>query len=465
MTTVPLPRARSLQAVPATAREARPRLLDRPLASYYLVLGSSGLLVVLGLVMVLSASDVSSFQQSGNPYALFEKQLMWLVVGLPLAVTAARMPLTWVRRCGYPLLLVAVMGLFAVLVPGVGVSAYGATRWIGVGGLTVQPSEIAKLALVVWGADLLVRKWRLLGEWRHLLVPLLPVGLITGALVMAEPDMGTTIVLLLIVFTLLWIAGAPARLFGMCAGGIALVGTFLAVAEPYRLARLTSFLHPFQDSQVGGYQAVQGIYALVRGRLVGQGSRLVRGEVGLPAERPHRLHLRDRRRGAGTARHAADHRAVRGARLRGHAHRAAHHRPVRQARLRCDHGLAGGPGGGQHGCRRRHPADHRHPAAVHLLRRFRAAADADRRRPARVLRAYGEWRAAVPQPSRSRAILTSVTTELPTVLLAAGGTAGHVEPALATADALRRGGFPRRSSSAPGAVSRPASCPPAGTSW
>ncbi len=267
MTTVPLPRARALHAVP----DARPRLLDRPLASYYLVLGSSGLLVVLGLVMVLSASDVSSYQQSGNPYALFEKQLMWLLAGLPLAVVAARMPLTWVRRCGYPLLLVAVVGLFAVLVPGVGVSAYGATRWIGVGSLTVQPSEIAKLALVVWGADLLVRKWRLLGEWRHLLVPLLPVGLITGALVMAEPDMGTTIVLLLIVFTLLWVAGAPLRLFGLCVGGIAVLGTFLAIAEPYRLARLTSFLHPFQDSQVGGYQAVQGIYALAAGGWWGKG--------------------------------------------------------------------------------------------------------------------------------------------------------------------------------------------------
>ena len=267
MTTVPLPRARALHAVP----DAKPRLLDRPLASYYLVLGSAGLLVVLGLVMVLSASDVSSYQQSGNPYALFEKQLMWLVVGLPLAVAAARMPLAWIRRCGYPLLLVSVLGLFAVLVPGVGVSAYGATRWIGVGSLTVQPSEIAKLALVVWGADLLVRKWRLLGEWRHLLVPLLPVGLITGALVMAEPDMGTTIVLLLIVFTLLWVSGAPLRLFGLCVGAIVMLGSFLAIAEPYRLARLTSFLHPFQDSQVGGYQAVQGIYALAAGGWWGKG--------------------------------------------------------------------------------------------------------------------------------------------------------------------------------------------------
>jgi cell division protein FtsW len=267
MTTVPLPRTRTLAAVP----DPRVRLLDRPLASYYLVLGSSGLLVVLGLVMVLSASDVSSFQQSGNAYALFEKQLMWLLAGLPLAFAAARLPLRYVRRLGYPLLAVAVAGLCAVLVPGIGVSAYGATRWIGVGSLTVQPSEIAKLALVVWGADLLCRKWRLLDSWKHLLLPLVPVGVFVGALVMVEPDMGTTIVLLLVVFALLWVAGAPGRLFGLLLAGMAALGAFLAIAEPYRLARLTSFLHPFRDSQVGGYQAVQGIYALAAGGWWGKG--------------------------------------------------------------------------------------------------------------------------------------------------------------------------------------------------
>ncbi len=273
MTAEPLPRTRTtvtsatLHAVPA----ARPRLLDRPLASYYLVLGSSGLLVVLGLVMVLSASDVTSLQASGNPYALFEKQLLWLLVGLPLAVGAARLPLRHVRRLGYPLVIAAGLGLGAVLVPGVGVSAYGATRWIGVGSLTIQPSEVAKLALVVWGSDLLVRKWRLLGQWKHLLVPLLPVGMLFAALVMGEPDMGTTIVLLLIVFTQLWVVGAPGRLFALLAAGVGALGVFVAVAEPYRLARLTSYLHPFAHSQDSGYQAVQGLYGLATGGWWGTG--------------------------------------------------------------------------------------------------------------------------------------------------------------------------------------------------
>ncbi|MGH3744006.1 MAG: putative lipid II flippase FtsW [Mycobacteriales bacterium] len=270
MTTVPLGRAAATRQLRAVATP-RPRFLDRPMTSYYLVAGSAGLLVVLGLVMVLSASSVSSFQASGNSYALFEKQLMWVVIGAPFAVAAARLPLSYIRRTGHPLVLATVVGLLAVLVPGIGISAYGATRWVGVGGFTVQPSEIAKLALVLWGADVLVRKWKLLDEWKHILVPLLPVGLLYAALVMAEPDMGTTIVLLLIVFTLLWVVGAPGRIFAIALGSIASVGALLAIAEPYRLARLTSFLHPFHDSQQGGYQAVQGIYALAAGGWWGKG--------------------------------------------------------------------------------------------------------------------------------------------------------------------------------------------------
>lgn len=259
--------AGALHVVP----DPRVRILDRPLTSYYLVLGSSVLLLLLGLVMVLSSSSVSSYQTSGNSYALFEKQLLWVGVGLPIGIVASRLPLRIVRLSGFPLLVVVAVGLLLVLVPGFGVSAYGATRWIGVGSWTIQPSELGKLALAIWGADLFVRKRRLLGEWRHLLVPLLPVGFGFCALVMIEPDMGTTICLLLVCLALLWVVGAPGKLFAFVFGSVGLVGAFLAVLEPYRLARLTSFLHPFQDAHGAGYQAVQGIYALSSGGWWGDG--------------------------------------------------------------------------------------------------------------------------------------------------------------------------------------------------
>ncbi len=265
----PTPAARPLRAVrPAPVRA---RVLDRPMTSYYLVLGSTAALVLIGLVMVLSASSVSSYQDSGNSYALFFKQLMWVGLGLPLALVASQLPIRRIRALGTPLMIVAAAGLLLVLVPGFGVTAYGAKRWIGVGSWTIQPSELAKLALALWGADLLVRKSRLLTRNAHLLVPLLPMGVLFCLLVMLEPDMGTSICLLLVVLALLWVVGAPARLFGGVFGGLAFAGTALAVTEPYRLARLTSFLHPFHDASGSGYQAVQGIYALSSGGWWGDG--------------------------------------------------------------------------------------------------------------------------------------------------------------------------------------------------
>ena len=246
-------------------------LLARPLASYYLVLSSAGLLLALGLVMVLSASSVNSFRVSGSSYSVFLKQLMWVSLGLPLLVIACRLPVRAFRTLSYPLLLASLVGLVLVLVPGIGRTVLGSSRWIGVGPFTIQPSELAKLALAIWGADLLVRKRRLLAEWRHLLVPILPVATLVYLLVMLEPDMGTTLVLVVVVLALLWVVGSPLRLFTGLLGTLALLGTALAVTEPYRLARLTSFADPFRDAQDGGYQAVQGLYALASGGWWGLG--------------------------------------------------------------------------------------------------------------------------------------------------------------------------------------------------
>jgi len=246
--------------------------LDRPLADYHLVLGSCALLVILGLVMVLSASSVTSFATSGSSFAVVKKQALWVVIGIPALLVAMRLPVKAYRWLGYPMLALSVVLLVAVLVPGVGASVNGARRWITLpGGFQLQPSEPTKLALLLWGADLLARKDRLLGQWRHLLVPLLPITLLLAGLVMVEPDMGTTIVLVTVTCALLWVAGAPLALFG--GTGLALGGGLgvLAAAAPYRLARLTSFTDPFRDPQGSGYQAVQGLYALSSGGWWGLG--------------------------------------------------------------------------------------------------------------------------------------------------------------------------------------------------
>jgi cell division protein FtsW len=246
-------------------------LLARPMASYYLMVSSAGLLLLLGLVMVLSASSVRSYAADGSSYAIFAKQAVWVGIGLPIMALASRLPPRFFRALAYPMLAFAFVGLLVVLVPHVGVRANGAQRWIPVGSFTLQPSEIAKLGVVLWGADLLVRKRKLLEEPKHLLVPLVPVVGVLCALVLLEPDMGTAIVIGSVLFGLLWVVGAPLRYFAALAGTTVAAGALLAVSEPYRFARLTSFLHPFKDPTNTGYQAVQGLYALASGGWWGEG--------------------------------------------------------------------------------------------------------------------------------------------------------------------------------------------------
>ena len=266
--------ATTATAAPRTARAAEPTRaswLDRPLTSYYLILGSAALLLLLGLVMVLSASSVKSYVDHGTAYDIFRRQLIWVVLGLPALWLGLALRVRAYRMLAYPVLLVSVALLVLVLVPGIGVTYGGSTRWLDLGMFWLQPSELAKLALALWGADLLVRKRRILTRARHLLVPLLPVATLIALLVMLEPDLGTTICLVIVVFALLFFAGAPLRMFGvLCAVTVGLIVVAIAV-EPYRAQRAASFLHPFDDPETTGFQAVQGIYSLSAGGWWGVG--------------------------------------------------------------------------------------------------------------------------------------------------------------------------------------------------
>jgi cell division protein FtsW len=248
-------------------------LLDRPLTSYYLVLGCSMLLLALGLTMVLSASSVSQITKTGSPYTLLDKQALWVGIGLPMMWVAATLPPRAFRTLSYPLLLLSVLALVLVLVPGFGATAGGATRWISFGSFQLQPSEPAKLSLVLWGADLLARKEKLrqLTEWRQLLLPLLPGAGLLVLLVMLGDDLGTTLVLLTIFLSLLWVVGAPGKLFLGIAGLVGLLVAILIVVAPYRMQRLTGFLNQSGDLLGAHYQATQGLYAVASGGWFGAG--------------------------------------------------------------------------------------------------------------------------------------------------------------------------------------------------
>jgi len=246
--------------------------LARPLVSLHLLLATFGLLTLLGLVMVLSASSIEAYQDTGNSFAVFDKQLVSCAMGLVLFVVGLRTRPDRLRSLS-PYLLVAVGVLLAtVLVPGLGSAALGAQKWFLIGGVSMQPSELAKVALVLWGAHVLALRHRLVHRWRDVLVPLVPVALVVATLVVVEPDLGTTVCFGIVLFALLYFAGAPTRLLAALGAAAAAATVALAFGASYRLSRVTSFLTPdAADPQGPGYQARQALYSLADGGLLGAG--------------------------------------------------------------------------------------------------------------------------------------------------------------------------------------------------
>jgi cell division protein FtsW len=247
-------------------------LLDRPLASYYLVLGCTLLLLAVGLMIVLSTSTAYDLLKGAPPYSMFEKQLLGAVAGLALMWLASKAPPRIFRAFAYPLLLAAVLGLVLVLLFGQEVE--GAKRWLDIAGNEVQPSEFAKLALVLWGADLLARKEKLgqLTDWRHLLVPLLPGTAVVCILVMLGNDLGTTFLLSIIFLSLLWVIGAPGRLLLAVLAVLAFGALMLIAVHPDELQRITGFLSAQSSSTCPTcYQLTEGKDALGSGGWFGVG--------------------------------------------------------------------------------------------------------------------------------------------------------------------------------------------------
>ncbi|RJQ87849.1 putative lipid II flippase FtsW [Amycolatopsis panacis] len=242
-----------------------------PLASFRIIVVVGLALTVLGAVMALSATAAAANPASGvGVYQGFARHLLYVAIGLAAFVAGLRIPLAKLRRAAVPALGVAIVGLVLVLTP-LGSDHGGAQRWLAAGPITVQPVEIAKVALVLWGAHLLVAKRHLVQQWRHLLVPLVPVTLVLCALVLAQPNLSGTVTLALIALGLLWFADAPRRLFlALVAGGGAGI-LVLALFANYRLARVLSFLSSDADVSGSGYQAQQAQYALADGGWFGVG--------------------------------------------------------------------------------------------------------------------------------------------------------------------------------------------------
>ncbi len=238
--------------------------------SVLLVLGVA-VLNIVGLVMVLSASSVRSIDVSGTPWSFFERQLMWTALGAVGFVVVSRIDYRAWRRITVPLLAIAIGLLFVVLVPGLGIKVDGARRWLGYDQLRLQPSEIAKLALLVFAADVLTRREHEVGQWRRALRPIGLVLVLVTILMMAEPDLASMMVIAVIVIATLVVGGVRMRHLGIL-GGAAIIGvTIAAFASPWRRARMLSFLDPTNDPNNTGYQVTQSLIALTRGSWTGVG--------------------------------------------------------------------------------------------------------------------------------------------------------------------------------------------------
>ena len=264
-------------------REARrePVVLP-PDRGQMVLLGTTAFLVGLGIVMVLNTSYFFAGERFGDPYLFTRKHLFSVAAGAAALAVAWRLPLRGVRALTYPLLLVTLVALTLVLVPGIGVVRGGARRWLHLGALTVQPSEIAKLSVVLYLAHSLAKKGERVRElWTGYLPHLVVVGTV-GALVVAEPDFGTAMLLVTLLAIALVVNGASWKHLLATASLALPVVVYGAMTADYRMQRLMTFLDPWQDAQRSGFQLIQSLLAFGAGGAFG---------VGLGAGRQKLLYL------------------------------------------------------------------------------------------------------------------------------------------------------------------------------
>ena len=229
-------------------------------------------LLGIGLIMVASASTSIASRAQGDPLAYLWRQAMHVAVAALALVLAARLPMRLWERAGPAMMLAAVFLLVLVLIPGVGREVNGSTRWLGLGGFNLQPSELAKLCFVVWLAGDLVRRGDRIRLARLEVLRPLAVLVVVSLLLLWEPDHGAVAVLSATVFAMLFLAGVPLVRFAALAGVAAvMLGITFLLNGGYVMQRLTSFLDPFADPYGSGFQLTQALIAIGRGGWLGVG--------------------------------------------------------------------------------------------------------------------------------------------------------------------------------------------------
>ena len=227
-------------------------------------------MVCFGCVMIYSASSYIAEVQYGDSLYFVKKQLLGVVAGGALMAFFCFFPYEKLAKFRYAAVIVAAVLLALVFVPGVGVTNYGATRWIGFGSFTIQPSEIAKYAYALFAAAYFARNYRKVKTIKGVL-PVLGVGALFCVLVILEPNMSITMCIGILMLALVFLSGANLKTFAVVLVPCALAVPVLIIAEPYRLERLSAFLDPWSSPLDEGYQLIQSLYAIGNGGLFGVG--------------------------------------------------------------------------------------------------------------------------------------------------------------------------------------------------
>lgn len=249
-----------------------------PVPSEFLLIASTALILTLfGLVMVLSATMAASVARGDSPFEVVLKQSLFAVLGVPLMFVLSRFSVTFWKRMAWPALIAAIALQMLVFVPGIGVYNDGNTNWISIAGTQMQPSEFLKLTLALWLGYVLYRKQTLLGLWRHVFIPVVPVGaLVIGLVAVGSGDLGTGLVLMAILLGCLFFSGVKLRIFVLPLLGVLAAALVFAVTSPDRMRRIMSFLNvDSSDCYLAAtgdcYQALHGVWGLAGGGIFGLG--------------------------------------------------------------------------------------------------------------------------------------------------------------------------------------------------
>ena len=249
------------------------RRIKNPAAPFYALVISVALLSLIGVIMVFSASSIYALDTKGFAGAVFIRQLVFLLISIPMAIFMARLSLrTWKNLARFGLVL-SIIILLALRIPGVGKSVNGNTNWISLGVVDVQPSELAKFLLILWSSQLLASRLSAGFIRFNVLALIAPGFIVVSALIMWGRDLGTASVIMAILGGLLFVSGIPLRLIGTLVASGAIALGFFIVTAPYRAARWSVFLNPFDPEQYKneGWQPAHSLLGLASGGIFGVG--------------------------------------------------------------------------------------------------------------------------------------------------------------------------------------------------